>query len=290
MRVKGRGRPSPLEHRAQRYRAWASEDRDELLEQALETEPDPWLRRTLAIELLGRPDVPSPRDIPRRTSGSRPRTWLRPPLIVASSYKRSQVALALLRRTLEDRVLEDWSGLAPGEHDVDPTVEFRNRSQIRLAQGLVLRAGTILNGRSDTNKYGLALGPDTYIKERCYLDSYGGVIEIAGPSGIGQDVFMHGGGGITMGSYIIIGPGTRLISSNHRFNLGECPIMLQGDRRRGIEIGSNVWLGANVTVLDGISVGDNVVVGAGVILSKDVPPNSVVRLSDRTNIETLRAL
>ena len=47
-------------------------------------------------------------------------------------------------------------------------------------------------------------------------------------------------------------------------------------KSKPIVIGANVWLSANCMVLGGVSVGDNSVIGAGVVLSKDVPPNTIV--------------
>ncbi|WP_414641164.1 acyltransferase [Baekduia sp.] len=87
---------------------------------------------------------------------------------------------------------------------------------------------------------------------------------------------MHGGGGIEIGSHVIMGANCYLIASNHQYRSRELPIMLQGDHRRGISIGSNVWLGGGVTVLDGVSIGDNVVVGAGTVIAEPVESNSVV--------------
>ena len=46
--------------------------------------------------------------------------------------------------------------------------------------------------------------------------------------------------------------------------------------RYGITIGKDVWMGNNVTVLDGVSVGEGSVIGAGTVLTKSVPPRSVV--------------
>lgn len=43
-----------------------------------------------------------------------------------------------------------------------------------------------------------------------------------------------------------------------------------------IKIGSNVDIGANVTILGGVTIGDNVVITAGKVISEDVPANSVV--------------
>lgn len=49
-----------------------------------------------------------------------------------------------------------------------------------------------------------------------------------------------------------------------------------GDNSELPEIGDNVSLGANVTIVGGVHVGDNVVVGAGSVVVKDVPSNCVV--------------
>lgn len=41
-------------------------------------------------------------------------------------------------------------------------------------------------------------------------------------------------------------------------------------------IGNDVWIGANVIVMQGVNIGDGAVVGAGSIVTKDVPSFSVV--------------
>jgi len=42
-----------------------------------------------------------------------------------------------------------------------------------------------------------------------------------------------------------------------------------------IEIGNDVFIGMNVTVLDGVKIGDGAVIGAGAVVSKDIPPYSI---------------
>lgn len=42
-----------------------------------------------------------------------------------------------------------------------------------------------------------------------------------------------------------------------------------------IEIGSNVFIGANVTILYGVKIGNNVLIAAGSIVNRDIPDNSV---------------
>ena len=41
-------------------------------------------------------------------------------------------------------------------------------------------------------------------------------------------------------------------------------------------IGNDVWIGSYVIILDGVTVGDGAVIGAGSVVTKDVPPYSIV--------------
>ncbi|PFG15034.1 CatB-related O-acetyltransferase [Bacillus sp. es.036] len=43
-----------------------------------------------------------------------------------------------------------------------------------------------------------------------------------------------------------------------------------------VQIGNNVWLGANVIVMDGITIGEGAICAAGAVITKDVPPYSLV--------------
>lgn len=43
-----------------------------------------------------------------------------------------------------------------------------------------------------------------------------------------------------------------------------------------IEIGNDVWIGANVTLLEGIKIGDGAIVAAGAVITKDVPAFAIV--------------
>ena len=42
-----------------------------------------------------------------------------------------------------------------------------------------------------------------------------------------------------------------------------------------IDIGDNVWIGSNVTIMPDVKIGSNVVIGGGAIVTKDIPDNSV---------------
>ena len=43
-----------------------------------------------------------------------------------------------------------------------------------------------------------------------------------------------------------------------------------------VKISDNVWIGMNATILKGVTIGENSVVAAGSVVTKSVPPNTVV--------------
>jgi acetyltransferase-like isoleucine patch superfamily enzyme len=184
-----------------------------------------------------------------------------------------------IRQVIANSVNYSRIGSVQLPFDTHFSSEFRTPHQIRLMESCVIKARTILNGRSDTRTYGIDCGPETYIKENCYFDAYGGFIEVGGQAAFGQNTIIHGGGGVSIGRNVIVGAFSYIIASNHEFNSRELPIMLQGERRLGISIGSNVWIGGGVIILDGVTVGDNCVIGAGTIVTKSVRSNTVVHNS-----------
>lgn len=82
----------------------------------------------------------------------------------------------------------------------------------------------------------------------------------------------------TIGKFCSIGPNfccglgyhpTNGISTHPKFYRGEIVEHIP------VTIGNDVFLGANVTVLDGVTIGDGVVIGAGSVVSKDIPPYAI---------------
>ena len=43
-----------------------------------------------------------------------------------------------------------------------------------------------------------------------------------------------------------------------------------------VKIADNVWIGMNATILKAVIIGENSVVAAGAVVTRSVPPNSVV--------------
>lgn len=95
---------------------------------------------------------------------------------------------------------------------------------------------------------------------------------------LGKNVFINHAcsfldiGGITIEDDVQIGPRVNLTSENHPLDPADRKTLLPGP----IIIKRNAWIGAGATILPGVTIGENAVVAAGAIVSRDVPPNTVV--------------
>ena len=79
---------------------------------------------------------------------------------------------------------------------------------------------------------------------------------------------------VTIGNHVMIGPNTLITTVGH-------PLSPQGRRKslgiaQPVRIGSDVWIGGNVTILPGVTIGNTVVVAAGAVVTKDIADNCVV--------------
>ena len=124
------------------------------------------------------------------------------------------------------------------------------------------------------NKF--TLGRGSTIECTGVIKTPGEFLRIGNNVGISQGAFISVRGPVVIGDDTIIGPNCTIIAENHVFNDIETPIRKQGVERKGIEIGKNCWLGANVTVLDGVHIGDGAIVAAGAVVNKNVNPNEIV--------------
>ena len=56
----------------------------------------------------------------------------------------------------------------------------------------------------------------------------------------------------------------------------EVAVIRQPRSGKGIKIENGAWIGTGAIILDGVTVGLHSIVGAGAVVSKDVPPWTVV--------------
>jgi maltose O-acetyltransferase len=101
-------------------------------------------------------------------------------------------------------------------------------------------------------------------------------IEIGDHSCIGPNAQLEPGGGLVIGEYVIMGPEVVILTGSHRYDDVTRPIQLQGSRLDPVIIEDDVWIGARVIILPNVRIGRSSIIGAGAVVTKDVPPFSVV--------------
>ncbi len=94
---------------------------------------------------------------------------------------------------------------------------------------------------------------------------------------IGVDSFIQGSGGLEIGDDVLLGPGIKIWTVNHRFENLHIPIYEQGYEHRPVKIGKGVWLGSNVFVLPGVIIPEGCVVAASSLVGiKRYPPYAIL--------------
>jgi acetyltransferase-like isoleucine patch superfamily enzyme len=81
---------------------------------------------------------------------------------------------------------------------------------------------------------------------------------------------------IRIGPGTLIGPGAMLVAMDHRTGATATPMRIQGCAEAPIEIGANVWIGHNASVLKGVRIGDGAIVAAGAVVTADIPAGATV--------------
>ncbi len=120
-------------------------------------------------------------------------------------------------------------------------------------------------------------GTDTYIGENSVIDDFVRIKHVGGQGNIrlGDYVYinsccvLYSGNGITVGNHVLIGPNCNIVPVNHEFKNPDMLIRLQGfvPSKGGIIIEDDVWIGANVTILDGAVIERGAVIGANSLVS-----------------------
>ena len=83
-------------------------------------------------------------------------------------------------------------------------------------------------------------------------------------------------GPVTIGSHVNLAQGITITALNHNFDDSEKRIDQQGISTKEVVLEDDIWVGANAVILPGVTIGTHAVVAAGAIVTKDVPPHSLV--------------
>lgn len=102
----------------------------------------------------------------------------------------------------------------------------------------------------------------------------GGSVSLGDRSGLGINCRIRGP--VTIGSNCMMAPDVVIQAINHRFEDLDIPMSAQGGTTEPVEIEDDVWIGMRSIILSGVRVGSGAIIAAGAVVTRDVPPRSIV--------------
>ncbi len=160
-----------------------------------------------------------------------------------------------------------------------PNVSISNIKYIEFSGGNTLNQGVIINGLSSSGIHlgkNVSIGPYSIIRASYSLNKIGGGVVIHDNTSLDAFCFLGAAGGIEIGENVLIGQHVSFHAQNHNYQFKDKLIKDQGVTSYGIKVGSDCWIGANVTILDGVIIGKGCVVGAGSVVTRNIPDYAVV--------------
>lgn len=155
-------------------------------------------------------------------------------------------------------------GAAPGER------ALRIGKNCRLRPFTAIYAGTTI-GKGFQTGQGASIREDNIVGDNVIIGT-NAVLEFGNK--IGNNVHIHTGcflEMVTIEDDVFVGPNVVFTDDPHPMN---CP--KYKECVGGATVKRLARIGANSTILPGVVIGENSLVGAGSVVTKDVPPNSVV--------------
>lgn len=140
---------------------------------------------------------------------------------------------------------------------VDPSVHVLGWGNVKIGQNSVIGSETVIViNKREKDKISVIVG------DNCF---------------IGRRNFYSAGALIKVGDYSLIGNDCKLLGSGHEYTSPFIPYHTALTTTDGvIDIGTNCWLGVDVTILKGVQVGYGSVIGACTVVNCNIPPFSVV--------------
>ena len=100
-------------------------------------------------------------------------------------------------------------------------------------------------------------------------------LSIGDNSGVGIRCEVNGP--VTIGANVMMGPEVVIYTQTHKYDRTDIPMCEQGSTEPcEVVIEDDVWLGRRAIIMPGVRIGKGSIIGAGAVVTKDVPPYSVV--------------
>lgn len=135
--------------------------------------------------------------------------------------------------------------------------------------------GAILKSRLDVFPFHrFEVGENTLLEDFSLINNAVGDVKIGCRCLVGVGTVIIGS--VEIEDDVLLAQHVVISALNHNFENIQIPIAQQGFSMKKIYIESGVWIGANAVVTAGVHIGRNSIVAAGSVVTRDVPPFTVV--------------
>ena len=113
------------------------------------------------------------------------------------------------------------------------------------------------------------LGKKTWLSENTIFECGGGLLVLGYNNFFNSNCRIASIQKITIGDNNLFGPNVIIVDHDHKYSDGTQLICKQGFTNSEVTIGSDNWVGGNVTICQGVTIGNHVVIGANSLVNKD---------------------
>ena len=110
------------------------------------------------------------------------------------------------------------------------------------------------------------MGKKIWLSENCIIECAGGILKIGANNFFNSNCRIAAIECIEIGSNNLFGPNVIIVDHDHIFADTDILICKQGLKSTPIKIGSDIWIGGNVTICAGSVIEDHIVVAANSVV------------------------
>jgi acetyltransferase-like isoleucine patch superfamily enzyme len=159
-------------------------------------------------------------------------------------------------------------------------VLIRHPSKLKVGRNFVAEDYCEIHAHS---KRGINMGNKVTIGSFALIrptNYYGGELgeglTVGDNSNIGPYCYIGCSGYVSIGNNVMISPRVSIYAENHNTDRTDIPMKDQGVKRSEVTIADDCWIASHSVILSGVTIGCGSVVAAGSVVTKNVPPFSIV--------------
>ena len=163
---------------------------------------------------------------------------------------------------------------------------YNNLNLITIGHGSKIYEETIIY---NSNKENIIIGLNSHIRGELLIQHNNGKIKIGNYCFVGVGSKIWSAKSITIGDNVFVSHNVNIMDTNShetcaklRFKNfkksldNEADIDNTGISVKEVVIEKNAWIGFNAIILRGVTIGEGAIIAAGAVVTKDVPPNTLV--------------